>query len=409
MKTRKTVTVIDIGSTKVCCCIASISKADFEIIGVGYCACFGVKSGVIIDMDAVEKSVSKSIEKAEKMVNFRVKSAYVSISGKGITSKIVELSLLINGRIVTYEDVAKLLSCGNEHCSEQEDVLHFIPVLYSIDSMGGVKDPVGMIANRLSVKMNLVTVSKSQLNNVLLCLKKCHIDIAGVAYSGYCSGLFAIDEESNSDRQIIIDFGGGVTTISFFYKGIFCGQELIQLGGKNITNDIALGLNVSVTNAERLKTLHGAAFVSITDDSDMLFVPTIEDDVVDVQQVPKSALNQIIQARVEEILLDVKNRIKNSIFSDNFSSEIIITGGGSALTGIKELSETMLNKKIKVKKVKDFFDFGDILIGNDFATSFGMVKFAQFGELPEKRKKNKGLHRESGFFKKILNWIESDL
>jgi cell division protein FtsA len=411
MKVGSIVTVLDIGSTKVCCCIANcLDDKRFEIIGVGYCACNGVKSGVIVDMRAVERSISKAVEHAEKMVNFRVKSVYVNISGKNVESKIVKMSINIGGRIITNDDLLNLLDNSNQEDDERA-VIHSIPILYEVDSLCGIRNPLGMVADTLNVSVNLVTAPKAQLNNLLMCLTRCHLDAIGIVSSIYASGLCVADEDDASGNKIVIDFGGGTTSIGFFYHGIFSGMRVIPAGSRNITDDVAYGLNISPANAERLKTLHGAAFVSIRDESDTIFVPVIEDDdVINLQRIPKSSLNQIIQPRVEEILLMIKEKIVKSDFTDSFSRNVIITGGGSLLTGMRDFSGGILNKKIKIKKMGNFIDVQDIEISNNFSVAVGMVKFAQISEdyLMHNKKLSKK-NKNDGLIKKTLAWIENNL
>jgi cell division protein FtsA len=280
-----------------------------------------------------------------------------------------------------------------------------------VDSLGGIKNPVGMIANNVNASINLVTVPRVQLNNLLVCLARCHLDPMGIIASIYASGLCVIDEEDSQSNQIVIDLGGGTTSIGFFYNGIFSGMEVISLGGKNITDDIAYGLNISVTNAERLKTLHGAAFVSIHDENDVVFAPVIEDDgMINLQQISKNAITQIINPRVEEILRMVKKRIEKSSFTDNFSHNVIITGGGSLLTGIRDFASWIINKRIKTKKIEDFIDGFNVQINNDFSVIIGMIKFAQINNNSlTKAKISTHNSEKSGFLKKTLAWIENNL
>lgn len=404
MKLDNIIAVLDIGSTKVCCCIAHVfNNGSYKIIGAGYCACFGVKSGIIVDIESAKKSITVAVESAEKMANVRIKSVYVNISGKNVETSIINVSLNIGGRIIKNGDIVHLLSYSGEKNGEKE-VIHSIPVLYSVDSLNGIKNPIGMIADKLNVHLNLVTAPKAQLNNLQICLAHCHLDTAGIVASIYAAGLYLIDKNEAMSNQIVIDLGGETTSIGFFYNGIFSGMKTIPFGGENITRDIAYGLSTSIANAERLKTLHGAAFVSITDKSDTIFVPVNEhDDLINLQQISKSNLNQIIQPRVREILTIVKDSIGNSIFTNSFSDEIIITGGGSALSGIKDFSGEILNKKIKIKD--NFEDAAGMPIGNNFTVALGMIKFAH---LSDKKYSVKNKEKRS-FIKKTLEWIENNL
>jgi cell division protein FtsA len=362
-------------------------------------------------MESVERSVAQAVESAEKMANFRAQSAYVSISGKNVESKIISMTLKLGGRIITEDDLLYMFSNCDKEIDQNREVIHSIPVLYGVDSMNGVKDPLGMFANQLTANINLVTVTKPQLHNIFVCLERCHLDVVGIVAAGYAAGLSVIDEADMLENQIVIDFGGGITSMAFFYKGIFCGSDVISLGGKNITNDIAYGLNVSFANAERLKTLHGAAFTSMADNRDMIFAPVIEDnDTINLQQIPKSALNHIIQPRVEEILAAVRDKINNSVFGSDFSRNVIITGGGSLMIGLRDFASGILNKRVKFKKIEDFIDGSDIQIGNNFSVALGIIKFAQLNDYNFAKAKSLANSREKiGFWKKILNWIENNL
>ncbi|MDR2724078.1 MAG: cell division protein FtsA [Holosporaceae bacterium] len=411
MRPSNIVTVLDIGSTKVCCCIANtFDDGRFKIIGVGYCVCHGVRSGVIIDMPSVEKSIARAVERAEKMANQRIQSVYVSISGKNIESEIINISMKAGGRIIRDEDILKFFNYCHS-VTEDRIAIHSIPILYSVDSLQGIKNPVGMVANNLSVNMNLVTVPKTQLDNLLMCLARCHLDSAGIVASIYASGLSVMDEDDLQNGKIVIDFGGETTSIGFFYNGIFSGMNVISLGGRNITDDIAYGFNISTVNAEKLKTLHGSAFVSIHDENNVVFIPVVEDDsVINLQKISKNSLNQIIQPRIEEILNLVKKQIGKSSFTDDFSRDVTITGGGSMLTGIKDFAQGIINKKIKIKKIEDNTDGIDIQISNDFSVAIGMIKFFQLGNNdPIKTNDSVKKSKNESFLKKTIAWIENNL
>jgi cell division protein FtsA len=268
-----------------------------------------------------------------------------------------------------------------------------------------------MVANSLSVSMNLVTAPRTQLDNLLICLSRCHLDPAGIVASIYASGLCVMEEEDALTSQIIIDLGGETTSIGYFYNGIFSGMTVIQLGGRNITGDIAYGFNISAANAEKLKTLHGSAFTSIRDENDVVFIPVVEDDsIINLQKISKSSLNQIIQPRIEEILNAVKKSIAESSFTSDFSRNVIITGGGSMLMGVKDLASGIMNKKVKMKKIEDVIDGSDIPISNNFSVAIGMIKFAHLSDDNWTKMNNSAQKsKNKSFLKKTLAWIESNL
>lgn len=411
MKTGNIVTVLDIGSTKICCCIASVANdGSFSVLGTGYCICLGVKAGVITDMRSAERSIARAVEIAERVANFRVKTVYVSISGKNIHSNIVSAGINIGGRTIKNEDIMQLISMvGNR--DEDFEVIHAIPIMFSTDTQTGIKDPTGMIANRLNVSVNLVSAPRGQINNLVACLTRCHLDLSGIVLSCYASGLFMQNDSDMDSSSIVIDFGAGTTEIAFFYDGTFCGSEVIPLGGNNITNDIAFGLNVSKATAERIKALHGAAFVSIDDARNPIIIPVAEDEnIIDLQQISKSTLNGIIQPRVEEILGEVKKRIDNSIFKKDFANaSIIITGGSSQLTGLRDFTAEILERNVIMKHANSHGIDPKIQVENDFSTTFGIIKFAYLTELDSRSKiSSMNNNSEDGIWKKIRNWFKNN-
>ena len=411
MKVGQIVAVVDIGSTKVSCCIASISEGgSFDILGVGYSVCLGVRHGIIVDMDSVSKSIAKAVESAEKTADLRIRSVYVNVSGKFVKSELINSVVKIGGRIIRHEDIEKLIYQSVKRDPNLE-IIHSLPILFEMDSMVCTMDPIGMFSNVLSASINVVTVPKMQLNNIVISLSRCHLEVLGVVYSGYASGLCVLSGDLNQGHQIVIDLGGGVTTVNFFYNGRFCGLEVIPIGGENITKDIACGINVSKSNAERLKTLHGAAFVSFDDKKNMILVPIQEEnDIINLQQMLKSDLNGVIQPRIEEILKLVKEKIDNSVFKSDFAKDFIITGGGSMLVGMREFMSQTFKKPVKMKEMKSFSQEFGIQIDNDFATAIGMIKFASLSDDINVNHQNKSEeNKDRGFLKKTINWIENNL
>ncbi|MDR1362366.1 MAG: cell division protein FtsA [Holosporaceae bacterium] len=410
MKKNNIITVLDIGSTKVCCCIASSSiDGRIDILGIGNCACFGIKSGVVTNMDYVGKSVVKAVEAAEKMAKLSVKSVYVSVSGKNVRSLIVGMSSDIGGRVIRDEDVTQFFSFRNEENNGCE-IVHAIPIMYSLDSLHNIRNPVGMTGQRLTANINFVTVPTVQLNNLLLCISMCHLEPIGVVSSSYASALFAANDEDL--RQVVIDCGGETTSIAFIYDGVLCGFDTVPIGGRHITRDIAYGLHISISSAERLKTLHGSAFVSLDDERHSILAPVQEDEnVIDLQRIPSSSLNRIIQARAEEILRAVRKKIDESAFYQDFkNSSVTITGGASQLTGMRDFLGEILNKPIKTKETDTYYSAANLRLGGDCSVALGMIKFVRLSkDLRDRNAVFKTSSGKIGFFKKALLWLENNL
>lgn len=411
MKHSEIISIIDVGSTKICCCIVRVfQEDDFEIIGIGTCASAGVKSGIIIDFELVEKSILRAVEVAEKAANIHVKSVYINISGKNVLSKIVSATIDIDNRIIDPSDIFELISTIKTKSPDVE-IIHRIPVSYTVDEISGIIDPNGMFASKLSCEVNIITIPKSQLHNILICASRCNLKIIGIISSAYAAGIAHLSEEDKNLSTIVIDFGGGTTSASFFYNGIFCGCQTIPIGGIHITQDIGYAIGTTFANSERIKTLYGSSTISIADETDFVLAPIIEDDsVVTMQQFSKASINQVIQPRVEEILEKINSKIKTSIFKDNFGRSIVITGGASQLPGLKDLCFRKFNKRIKTKNLEVPTNLQNIEINNDCAVAIGMIKIAISSKSYQRQiNKTEKANNNGNFIQNILSWIQKNL
>lgn len=409
MKTGTIVTVLDIGTSKICCCITSIAADGcFTILGTGYCACFGVKAGIVKDTRSVERSISKALEIAETAASFRVRSVYVSISGSDIRSCIALSALKMDGKVVQNEDIVQLISLLNNNEDRNYAIIHAIPIVFTADNQIIVKNPVGIAANEVQMSSNVVSAPRKQINGILTCLDGCHLELSGIVLSCYASGLCVFNEEYFNG--IVVDFGAGTTSIAFFYKGVLCGAEIIPIGGNNITDDIAFGLSIPTASAERIKTLYGAAFASIDDENSCIYVPVLEGaNTIDLQRITRSTLNTIIQSRVEEILVEVRERIEKSMFKEDFvNSRVVITGGGSQLTGIEDFAVSILKRSVTTKQINSHGVDRNIQVSNDFSVAFGMIKFAQMVQKEVSQRKKTMKCKRNNFIEKMKNWLRNN-
>lgn len=371
------ISVIDIGSTKICCCIASVLKGEINILGIGYCACTGIVSGVIVEMESVCKSVSNAIDLAEAQAKRRLECVYVSISGKNITAKIEKYKQHIGGRLVDAEDIVHMLKKHAYSDDSKMVVLHKLPVTFSIDNLHGIKSPIGMIADNLEARVAVIEAPKTQVNNLLVCLSKCHVEAEGIVAAPYASGLSFMNDGDEYDQITVLDLGGGATSISFFYNGEFCGLRTVPFGGGHITNELSKNLGISYADAERLKVLYGSAIPSVYDEDDSVLAAVPDDNnTIRMQQISKNAINQIIQPCIEQLIAEINDQLKNSPFTE-FGKNIILTGGASQFPGLADSIALTLNKNVVLRNFTGVlpFRYGELTPG--YSTSIGLLKYAQ--------------------------------
>ncbi len=375
---------LDIGSSKTTCFIGRPSEDHgFEIVGVGHKASAGIKNGAIIDMDAAEKVIRQTVHAAENMAvdelrGYPLREVIVNVSGMHVRSFGHSVEVDIGGHYITDNDVRRALASAQQK-EEQEnlELIHTIPTFFHVDGQDGIRDPRGMHAENFTVDINLVTGDSVALRNMAACVEHSHLDIAALCSGAYASGLSSLVDDEIDLGCTVIDIGAGVTSFAVFHSGFMIYCDAVPMGGQNITNDIAKGLMTSVENAEKIKILYGCALASHTDESEMIDVPKLgEDERREPNLIPRSYLVGIIQPRVEEILEHVRANLRDCGLDRVIGRRVVITGGGAQLAGIKELSEIVLDKQVRLGKPIRLQGLPDAVSGPAFSTAAGLLTYA---------------------------------
>jgi cell division protein FtsA len=331
----------------------------------------------------------------------------VNLSGGFSASRIVKAEIALNGREITNADMRRVLNQGYllKEPSER-DVIHSIPVGFSIDDSRGIRDPRGMFAQRLGVNMNIVAAMSGAVRNLAACIARCRLEIAALVVSPYASGLSALVPDETGLGVTVIDMGGGTTGIAVFFEGNLVFTDNVPVGGIHVTNDIARGLSTPVVHAERMKTLHGNTIASPADERETISVPQVgEEEDGEVTHVPKSLLVGIIAPRIEETLELVRNSLEASGFDKVAGRRVVLTGGAAQLPGMRELAGLILDKQVRVGKPLRISGLAEATGGPAFATSTGLVQFA-LSERAETLRQGPALAEEpSGFVGRFGVWI----
>ncbi len=374
------IAALDVGTSKVCCFIARLGENGTpQVIGIGHQVSHGVRSGVITDMDAAEASIRSAVEAAEQMAGETVSRVIVGLNAGEPESKLINFEISIAGHQIGDMDLRRVLDptwIDHQH-SEDRKLIHAIPISYSIDGDKGVHDPRGMCGERLGVDLHSITASSTAVRNLRTCITRCHLDVEAEVVTPYASGLGVLVEDETELGCTLIDMGGGSTTISVFYEGHLVHTDCLRVGGMHITNDIARGLSTTVAHAERIKTLFGSALPSPSDHQEVIRVPLVgEEGDHGENQAPRSMLTQIIRPRVEETIELVKARLDASGFSDLIGRHVVLTGGASQLTGVREIVAMMLDKQVRMARPTGINGIAEAMGGPAFATCSGLLKFA---------------------------------
>jgi cell division protein FtsA len=403
------ITVLDIGTTKIACFIAHIDSAgETKVVGIGHQLSKGIRSGIITDFADAEASIIAAVHAAEQMAGETVENVRVSLSGGNLTSRNVTVEMAMLGEEVTDRDIMDIIEQGRASILHNEsDIIHCIPVSYYLDGARGISDPRKMFGKKLGADLHIITGLPSITRNLAHCVGRCHLNVEEYIASPYASGLSVLEEDEKQLGVTLIDMGGGVTSFSVFTGGRNIYTDAIPVGGMHVTNDIARGLSTSLSHAERLKTLHGSASATARDDHVMIEVPPLgEEESDDVNTLPRSMLIGVIRPRIEEIFEMIRSKIEISGASAYAGKRVVLTGGASQLIGVREMAAHLLGKQVRLARPRTLPGLAEAVSGPAFATGLGMIEYLTKKPMEEQMF---DAHRHRGGltagFEKVVNWF----
>jgi cell division protein FtsA len=265
-----------------------------------------------------------------------------------------------------------------------------------------------MIGQRLGVDMHVVTTDVAAARNLTLLVERCHIGVEAMVAAPYVSGLAVLAEDEADLGAAIVDLGAGTTTMSVFAEGRFVHVDGFTLGGHHVTMDIARGLTTTIADAERLKTLFGAALSGPSDDRDMVSLAAADGDPHHPpRMIPRAQLVRIIRPRVEEILEMVRDKLHASPFAADPRGRVILTGGASQLTGLSDLATQILGRQVRIGRPLGIGGLTDATKGPAFAAAAGLLVYPQFAYLEhcEPRRTRQLMTGTDGYFTRVGRWL----
>jgi cell division protein FtsA len=336
---------IDIGSSTI---TAVIAKHDLEnninILGTGIQKSHGINKGLIINIEEASKSIKDAVSIAKRTTTEMIDTTVVSISGSYSKSIRSSGSVNVPNGLITETEINQVMQMAlyNATIVPEYEVVHVVPIFFKVDDSIEVDNPLNMNGSRLEVSVYIVTAKRTALTNIKSALKISGIEVVKFVLDSYASALAVLDDQQKKFGAIVINLGA-TTTEFIYYKGnsiIFNG--FIPVGSNHVTNDLSVMLHTPPTAAEKIKLEYGSLVRNYSPNNELgvtkVKIPRIGDED-SISEVALDYIQTIIHARVEEVLVLVKNKLKKSGLMDNTGSGIVITGGMSYLDGIKKLTE----------------------------------------------------------------------
>ena len=391
---RGALAILDLGSTKIGCLILRFDGLDpslasdqvgslagqssFQVVGSAITRSRGIEFGEISSMQEAERAIRTVLQSAQKMANLRVDHLIACFSGGGPRSYGLNGVVKIENQIVQDEDIARVLSsCDLPDIGDGREILHAQPVNFALDHRSGLIDPRGQIGNNLDVDLHMLTVRAKTIRDLAHCVKRCDLELAGVASAAYVSGRSTLVEDEQELGAVCIDFGGGSTSYSIFLKKhmIFAGS--IMLGGNHVTRDISLGLQVPMVVAEKIKTKNGGLIATGIDDRDLIEIGGETGDWEhDRRTVTRSELIGIMRPRIEEILEDVRTQLEIAGFYELKSQKFVLTGGTSQTPGLDTLASRILGQQVRIGRPIRIHRLPQAYSGSSCSALVGLALFA---------------------------------
>ncbi|GBQ08108.1 cell division protein FtsA [Acetobacter cerevisiae] len=391
--------VLDIGSTKITCLIGKGEpNGSLKVIGCGWRRSAGVRNGAITDLQAAEAAIRATVGQAELMAERTIDRVVVNLSCGHPASRLFNVRWPVGGRVVTEADIRRVVTEGRVQATvEGRDVVHTLPIDFTVDDTEGVADPRGHLCDTLKARLHIIDAASTALLNLETVLSRAELKMEALVSSPLASGLSVLDADERELGTTVVEMGGGTTSLAVFGEGQILHTAQISVGGLHVTRDIARGLSTSLENAERLKTVYGSADLSSDVEDEILTVELLGNDVPHFEQISRAQLGRIIRPRMEETLELVREKLDGAGLGNAASGRIVLTGGASLLDGMRPLAERILGasaskgrnggpaftRSVRLGRPKHILGLPEnTAAAAGFATAAGLLSWAASAERP---------------------------
>lgn len=386
---------IDIGTEKICTVIVNRSEesGNVNVIGVASVESKGLRKSQIVDLEETIASITECVEAAERMAGYNISEALVSVSGshiESINSKGVVAVAEPEGEIKS-TDVDRVIEAARAIAlPSSREIIHVLPRDFSVDAQGGIKDPIGMTGVRLEAEAHIISGAATALKNTHKCLYELGINLGSLVFSGLASSLAVLSDTEKELGVACIDIGAGTTSLAVYVEGSLSYSAVIPVGARNITNDLAIGMRVSLTSAEKIKlylsqsesegtpplNAKASEIAKFKKDFDTLDFGKLglQEEVTAASR--RSLIDGIIRPRLKEIFILIGEQLKNANVLDQIPAGLVITGGGSQTVSILDVAKRTLSVPARIGEPKGLSGLVEELASPSYAAATGLIHYA---------------------------------
>ena len=403
---------IDVGTTKVCTLVGRVEDADtIRILGVGIEPSDGIRKGMIVDLPAASQAIKRSVEKAESTSGLEITTALVSLAGAHVSSVNSRGATGIPGGIIDAIDIARALEQAQAVAIPHDrEIVHIIQRGMTVDGQEGVRTPVGMHGYKLEVETHIITAAAATVDNLRQCVGAAGVQVQQFVLNPLASGEVVLTEQERQMGVAVCDIGGGTTDLAIYVNGDVWHTMVLAVGGNHLTQDIAHGLRLPLSQAEEVKKQQGYAIRSGVGSEEYFSIrPFGEDHDV---KINRQDLAHIIEARIEETFGLIMQEVKRSGYDGLLPAGMVLTGGTSALPGIKRIASEVLGMPVRTAQPENMTGLVEKLSSPAYSTSVGLLRWAAamtdndvvLSNNYNKRRRSKG--EKNMDFEAIKTWMK---
>ncbi len=366
---------IDVGTTKVCTLVGRVEPETIRIMGVGVEPSEGIKKGVIVDLAAASAAITRSVRKAEQSSGVEITGAVVSLAGAHVSSINSRGVSAVANEVIETDDVLRALDAARAVAiPHNREIIHIIQRGFTVDGQDGISQPLGMHGYRLEVEAHIITAAQATVENLRQCVGAAGVETLQFVLNPLASGDVVLTDTERQSGVAVCDIGGGTTDLAIYVDGHVWHTMVLAVGGNHITNDIATGLRLPLDQAEEIKKKYGFAMKSGVGAEEYFAVKAFGEE--QPIRIMRKDLAHIIEARVEEIFALTLQEIKRSGYDGLLPAGMVITGGSSALPGIRSLASHVLGLPVRTAQPEKLVGLVDQLKSPAYSTGVGLLHWA---------------------------------
>ena len=367
-------TAIDVGSAKTCVLVAEIAESGLRYRGHGVTESRGSRKGVIVELDKAVASIQRAVEQAEDVAGAAIEHALLGVAGshaRGVNTH-GGVSFGTRAREIGRDEIRMAVEKARAiPLPADREILHLLPQEFILDEQSGVRDPLGMMATRLEVRVHMVTAAASATQNVITAVNRAGVHVDDTVFEPLAGADAALRADERELGVCLADLGAGSTSLIVFQDGAVAHTGVVPIGGDHFTSDLSVGLCTPVNEAERIKKLYGNAIVTLVPEGNEVEVPSVGDRPS--RLISQRMVGEILEPRARELFELLRDNLRHAGMLDLCSGGIVLSGGASRLPGTLEIAESVLRRPVRLSWPTPLAKMPSTLAEPEYVTVLGMV------------------------------------